>query len=495
MAAAAAAAAQAQQDLDDLRHCMRICGITAQAKINGITVREEIVSLEQFSTFHSSEVKDIFDGFARRRTNTVSYTTRDAKAMKALNWWLRDRVARNLPLTPALWTAAVRRDAEERMYLAENEPDNTTSVSSLNKFDSLNFDVCFDGFSNLMRQKGHGHFVRKKVQPPVFADEEEKRLYELRFDTIEAQNDNRKVFQYLKEYLVDTDAWPWIEKFDKKEDGRGAIIALTDYYNGEGELNKRNAHARATLDSIHFKSEDKYSIEKFGAKAKAAMAVLDKDPDEKMSERQKVTWLQKTITPTDPDLATHVQLFSDKYKEDFDGALAYFSGQVSRVNASVQISARTKGKRRISELETGGRGRGGRGRGRFGGRYGGRGRGRGGRGRGRGRFGRGGRGGGRGGPVMLGNVDVSDPTRTFTDDEYQKLRDGNYWPVVLQMRQARNYNQNPSGEQQRNISGVGTGSEGQQQQQQQQPQQQQQQPNPDRGAQNGSGFGSGAYRN
>ena len=51
MAAAAAAAAQAQQDLDDLKECMRICGITAPAKINGITVREEIVSLEQFSIF------------------------------------------------------------------------------------------------------------------------------------------------------------------------------------------------------------------------------------------------------------------------------------------------------------------------------------------------------------------------------------------------------------------------------------------------------------
>mmetsp|Transcript_15698 Transcript_15698/g.45309 ORF Transcript_15698/g.45309 Transcript_15698/m.45309 type:complete len:256 (-) Transcript_15698:17-784(-) len=245
MAAAMAAAAQAQLELAELTQCLNTCGVTVQAKINGITVKEECGSLGKFADFCTDEVQSMLQNFTRRRTGAINYTTRDIKALKALNWWLRDRIARNLPLQPALWTADVRRDAEERMYLAENEPDNTTSVSSLNKFDSLNFDVCFDSFSNLMRQKGHGHFVRKKVQPPVFADEEEKRLYELRFDTIEAQNDNRKVFQHLKEYLVDTDAWPWIEKFDKKEDGRGAIIALTDYYNGEGELNKRNAHARA----------------------------------------------------------------------------------------------------------------------------------------------------------------------------------------------------------------------------------------------------------
>ena len=84
--AAIGAAAQAQQDLDDLTDCLTICDITAQAKINGIIQKEEIVSLDQFSTYHAKDVKDIFDGFARRRTNTVIYTTRDAKAIKALNW-------------------------------------------------------------------------------------------------------------------------------------------------------------------------------------------------------------------------------------------------------------------------------------------------------------------------------------------------------------------------------------------------------------------------
>ena len=63
------------------------------------------------------------------------------------------------------------------MYLAENEPDDTTSVSSLTKFDPLNFDVSFDSFSNLMKQKRLGHFVRKKVRPTHLADEEERRLY------------------------------------------------------------------------------------------------------------------------------------------------------------------------------------------------------------------------------------------------------------------------------------------------------------------------------
>ncbi len=164
MAAAAAALAQAQLELAALTQCLNTCGVTAQAKINGITVKEECESLGQFADFRTDEVQRMLHNFSRRRTGAINYTTRDIKALKALNWWLRDRIARNLPLESALWTADVKRDAEQRMYLAENEPDNTTSVTSLTKFDPLNFDVCFDGFSNLMKQKGHGHFVRKKVR-------------------------------------------------------------------------------------------------------------------------------------------------------------------------------------------------------------------------------------------------------------------------------------------------------------------------------------------
>ena len=58
------------------------------------------------------------------------------------------------------------------------------------------------------------------------------------------------------------------------------------------------------------------------------MAVLDKNPEEKMSERQKVEFLQKTIKPSDPKLTIHVELLSTNYSTNFHGALQYMSGQV-----------------------------------------------------------------------------------------------------------------------------------------------------------------------
>ena len=96
--AAAAAPPNAAQKLAALEQCLNVCGVTTQAKINGITVREEYESLDNFAELQScEEVQDMLHNFSRRRTGTIHYTTRDVKALKAHNWWLRDRIARNLP--------------------------------------------------------------------------------------------------------------------------------------------------------------------------------------------------------------------------------------------------------------------------------------------------------------------------------------------------------------------------------------------------------------
>ena len=94
-----------------------------------------------------------------------------------------------------------------------------------------------------------------------------------------------------------------------------------------------------------------------------AMAVLDKDPDEKMTEKQKVEFLQNTIKPSDKKLLTHVELLSTTHSANFTGALQCMSGQVSRIYASVQEGEKSK-KRQISELNTGNNNARGGGRGR-----------------------------------------------------------------------------------------------------------------------------------
>jgi SLT domain-containing protein len=103
-----------------------------------------------------------------------------------------------------------------------------------------------------------------------------------------------------------------------------------------------------------------------------------------------------------------VNICRSLHKDSFVDASTYMATAVSRIFPAAQPgSSKYKSRRNINSM-----GRGGRGRGRGG-------RGRGGRGRGRGR----GRGGGHGRPSgqTENGVDISDPCRYFTDDEFAKL--------------------------------------------------------------------------
>ena len=79
--------------------------------------------------------------------------------------------------------------------------------------------------------------------------------------------DNRKVWQIIKKLVSGTNAWSWIEKFNKTEDGRGAWLALCTYYDGPGETEKFKAIARRDLNELKYLwNEAVFSFKKFRTK-------------------------------------------------------------------------------------------------------------------------------------------------------------------------------------------------------------------------------------
>jgi hypothetical protein len=148
-----------------------------------------------------------------------------------------------------------------------------------------------------------------------------------------------------------------------------------------------------------------------------SFSILDKDPDERLSECQKVEKLLSCIQTQDMEMVAQKSIIASQYPNDFLGACNYFSAQVSRLHASAQLeNSKYKNKRNISAMQGHGGGRdGGRGRGRghFGGRSGSGGRGNGSR--------SGGRGNGNGSGTTINGVDVTDPTCSFTNEEWEQL--------------------------------------------------------------------------
>ena len=155
---------------------------------------------------------------------------------------------------------------------------------------------------------------------------------------------------------------------------------------------------------------------------------LHKDIDQRYSDRQKVEKLLKAIRCQDAELLAAKSIIDQQYPRDFVGACAYFSQQVARIHGPAQLEYRqSRNKKRGIYAVDSRAGRGGRARGRFGQRSG-----------------RGGRNyQGRGGRAhttrnSINGIDVTDPNRNFTAQEWEALAPNGGRTIVLQMRECAN---------------------------------------------------------
>jgi hypothetical protein len=301
--------------------------------------------------------------------------------------------------------------------------------------------------------------------------------------------DNQAVFRKLKAFLIDSPGWAWIEPHDASENGRAAYMAWTAHYNGEGELSKRTSIAKSRLDGLHYRNERSMSFEKCTELMTKCFNTLHKDIDQRYSERQKVEKLLKAIRCQDSELLAAKVVIDQQYPRDFIGACGYFSQQVARIHGPAQLEykqSRHK-KRGIYAIDSRA-GRGGRARGRFGQRSG-----RGGRNYQR----RGGRTYNRGNTIN--GIDVTDPNRNFTAQEWEALGPNGGRTMVMQMRERANNRGGRDGRGRgreqargrgnagRNVSFAGVNDQTEDTSELTNTQ------NSERGGRNGRGFGRGAY--
>ena len=220
------------------------------------------------------------------------------------------------------------------------------------------------------------------------------------------ERDTQRVHKIIQELTLDTPAQDWIKGIDC---GREAMEALQTHFDGEAEGQRRKAQAHADLDSLFYRNEQSFSFEKFATKLKSCFDVLERYKVPK-HEEEKVKLLLQKIQTSSYELKTEISICRNNHGNTFEEAVTYLQTGISRIFPQHNPTGR-----RRRQINATGRG------GRFGGR-GGRGRGRGGRGRGGGGRGGRGRGGNGDGERKFENgVDITDFTRFFHDDEWNKL--------------------------------------------------------------------------
>jgi hypothetical protein len=217
--------------------------------------------------------------------------------------------------------------------------------------------------------------------------------------------DNQKVYHVTKQWTLNTPAFAWVRPYDSTEDGRAAIAAMRDHYDGPGETAKKLARAEAELKTIHYRNEQSMTFETYVNKLNEIYFVFA-EAQQPLTHEQKVKTMCEKISTSSTKLETAItvikmdQTLKTPPEEYFVKAANSLAEQI----AVIFPNAKAKPSRYVSFT---GRGRG------MGGRRGGRG-------------GRAGRGGHRGGkkddfPAALGGnpgdvwngTDISDLTKYF----------------------------------------------------------------------------------
>ena len=125
------------------------------------------------------------------------------------------------------------------------------------------------------------------------------------------------VYSKLKEFLIDSPRWAWIEPHDAAANGWAAFQALTDHYNGEGKLSKHTAISKVKLDMVHYHNECSMSFKRCSEIMTKCFNTLHKDPDQCYFNQQKVEKLLKAFRCQDGELLAANAVIDQDYPRNY----------------------------------------------------------------------------------------------------------------------------------------------------------------------------------
>ena len=302
MAANAAAAAGGVPLIDGagVDMVLAVCGADAAqvASIKG----EGFASMADFLIMKTEDVATMTTNLTRLQVNRGGSRIGAVltKKLEALIYWCHERRRQGRELDANEFSQAEMLETIERMAVEETKDSLQPELPK--EFKTHKWISWSKKFENYLWQvKGRNgtpliYIIRKERSPTAgdFTSEDERRIYQVTHRGQAYQDDNKKVFQVLTQLLSDTPAWTWISRFETTKNGKGAMKALRDHYDGPGEVEKRLSFAYSEIENAHYRSERTFSFEKYVTKLSEAFEILS-DQGMAKPEREKVDYLLKGI--------------------------------------------------------------------------------------------------------------------------------------------------------------------------------------------------------
>ena len=297
------------EQLDDV---FQMIGILDAGTHATIIECEGFLSLEDLATLVNN--KDVNEMAKQMATRTlaggrVNLGTIVIQKLKTLVWWVDDQMKCKITPLAANFTVEAMNQATVDKHLCKELAEQEATTKDLGKFDPDDFNTFEDAVINLSKQK-YGvlkeplaYIVHPNEVPEEFKTAKEHHMFQLLLEGNAFELDNHKVYRELKTFLISSPGWAWIKLFDKAEDDHAAFQAWTDHYNdGEGELSKCTAMAKAKLKQIHYKNKHILSFEKVMEIMTKCFNTLHKDVNQRYLDHQKVEKLLKAIQCQDAEL-------------------------------------------------------------------------------------------------------------------------------------------------------------------------------------------------
>jgi hypothetical protein len=177
-------------------------------------------------------------------------------------------------------------------------------------------------------------------------------MYQLPLNGIAFKQDNETMFSFIQLAVVHSQAETWIYDHVPGRDGRGAMQALRNHYEGEAELDVQASKAQQVLDTLVYTNEKQMTFEAMIMKLNKAYNALKRQGQE-FTERSKVEQLAKRIKNPSRDIqiTVAVETMQEAHKADYTAATQYITAQMAQIN-SASVNALGANTRHISEVSS-----------------------------------------------------------------------------------------------------------------------------------------------
>lgn len=142
-----------------------------------------------------------------------------------------------------------------------------------------------------------------------------------------------------------SDAAEWIKSHRRQRNSRSAWLALCNHYDGPAEGDKRVTVARANIESAYYKNESTFSFEKYSTRLKKAFDTL-RQYNQPKSAKEEVDILLKQMNTNNVQLSSCIAICRATHSGQFNDAVTYLGTQIAQIFPQSQPGSNSRDRAR-----------------------------------------------------------------------------------------------------------------------------------------------------